>query len=107
MSAQHVTKDTFQQEVLDKKGLVLVDFFAEWCGPCKMVAPIIEELATEMKDVSFVEIDVDKDGELAQQYNVTSIPTFMIVKNGEVVSQFVGAQGKESFEEEIEKARHA
>lgn len=97
----------FQKDVLDKKGLVFVDFFAEWCGPCKMTSPIIHELSDEVKDMSFVEIDVDKNQELAGQYSIFSIPTFMIFKDGKPVSQFVGAMGKEGFLEEINKAKQS
>ncbi len=98
---------SFQADVLDKKGLVFVDFFAEWCGPCKVTSPIIHEISEEMKDVSFVEIDVDKNQDLAGQYSVFSIPTFVIFKDGKVVSQFVGAMGKEGFLAELEKAKTA
>ena len=105
--ATQVTAASFQQEVLDKKGVVFVDFYADWCGPCKMVEPIIEEMSKDMTDVSFVKVDVDAEGELAGQYNVSSIPTFYIFKDGKVVSQMVGAQGREGFEEELEKAKNA
>lgn len=105
MAVAHITKDTFKQEVQDKKGLVLVDFYAEWCGPCKMTSPILDELSNEMKDMSFVKIDVDKDGELASQYNVSSIPSFFIFKDGKPVSQFIGAMGKEGFQEQISQAK--
>ncbi|MFW5703841.1 MAG: thioredoxin [Patescibacteria group bacterium] len=105
--ANKVTKATFQEEVINKKGVVLVDFFAEWCGPCKMVAPIIDELSKEREDASFVKVNVDEEGELAQEYGISSIPTFVVFKDGKVVSQFMGAQGKESFEEAIDKAKNA
>lgn len=85
--------------------MVLVDFYADWCGPCKMVSPIIEELSQEMKDVSFVKVNVDNDSDLAGQYNVSSIPTFIIFKDGQPVSQFVGAMGKEGFVEQLSKAK--
>ena len=101
-----VTKDTFKQEVLDKKGLVLVDFHAEWCGPCKMTDPIIEELSKEMTDIAFAKVDVDQENEIAQEYNVSSIPSFFIFKDGKVVSQFVGAMGKEGFEDQIADAKN-
>lgn len=100
-----VTKDTFQKEALEHKGLVFVDFHAEWCGPCKMTEPIIEQLSSEIKDVKFVKVDVDKNAEVASQYSVFSIPTFVIIKDGKVASQFVGAMGKEGFLHEIEKAK--
>ncbi len=105
--ATQVTKDTFKQEVLDRKGLVFVDFYAVWCGPCKMTEPIIEELEKEMKDIHFTKIDVDNDGELASQYNVSSIPSFFVFKDGKVAGQALGAMGKEGFEDLIAKAKSA
>lgn len=104
--AQQVTKSTFDETVLKADGIVLVDFYADWCGPCKMVAPIIDELSEEMSDVTFVKVNVDEEGELAQEYNVVSIPTFVIFKDGSVASQFMGAQGKEAIKAEIEKVQN-
>lgn len=104
MPVTQISKDNFQKEVIEHKGRVFVDFYAEWCGPCKMTAPIIDELASEMNNVKFVKIDVDQNPELASEYSVFSIPTFMVFKNGKVASQFVGAQGKENFIDEIKKA---
>lgn len=104
MATVHANNNDFQKEVVDHKGVVLVDFYAEWCGPCKVTEPIIEELSESMKDVKFVKVDVDPNQELASRYSVFSIPTFLIFKNGEVVNQFVGAQSKEGFVEEIKKA---
>jgi thioredoxin 1 len=103
--AQNVTHDTFQSEVLNKPGIVLVDFYADWCGPCKMVAPILDELAKEQPDVAFVKVDVDKENALSDQYSITSLPTFLIFKGGKVVSQFIGAQGKETFQQQISQAK--
>lgn len=103
MATIHATKDTFQKEVIQYKGVVVVDFYAEWCGPCKISAPIIEDLSTEMNDVKFVKVNVDENQELAGQYSVFSIPTFLVFKDGEVKNQFVGAHSKEGFEEEIKK----
>ncbi len=103
MATTAVTQETFQKEVLDYKGIVFVDFHAEWCGPCKMTEPIIEQLSDEIKDVKFVKVDVDANQDLSGQYSVFSIPTFMIFKNGTVANQFVGAMGKEKFLEEIQK----
>lgn len=100
---QVVTKDTFQNEVLSQKGMVVVDFYADWCGPCRMTGPILEALSQEMKDVKFVKINVDGNPDLAAQYSVFSIPTFLIVKDGKVASQFSGAMGKEGFVKEISK----
>ena len=103
MAISHVKNDSFQQEVLDYKGTVLVDFYADWCGPCKVVSPILDELAESMKNIKFAKVNVDENQELAAKYSVFSIPTFLIFKDGEVKNQFVGAHSKEGFEEEIEK----
>jgi thioredoxin 1 len=107
MATIHADLGSFEQEVVNYKGVVLVDFYAEWCGPCKAVAPIIDTLSEEQKDVKFVKVDVDANQDLAGQYSIFSIPTFLIFKNGKVESQFVGAHSKEGFVEEIEKAKKA
>ena len=108
MSNTHMINTAeFKKEVLDHKGNVFVDFYADWCGPCKMTEPIIDELSTEMKDVKFVKIDVDKNADLAAQYSVFSIPTFIVFKNGQPANQFVGAMGKESFINEINRAKQS
>ena len=96
-------KDNFQKDVMDDQGAVFVDFYAEWCGPCKMTGPIIDELSEEIKEMKFVKVDVDQNSDLAAQYSVFSIPTFLIFKGGQVVSQFSGAMGKEGFLQEINK----
>ena len=103
MTVIHLDKNNFETEVLKNKGVVLVDFYAPWCGPCKTTGPIIEELAEEMKEVKFVKVDVDQNQELSSQYQVFSIPTFLIFKDGQVVNQFVGALGREGFLAEINK----
>jgi thioredoxin 1 len=106
MSVVNLTKEDFQKEVLDNKGLVFVDFYAEWCGPCRMVGPIIDELSEdkEYKDkVKFVKVNIDSHQELATNYNIFSVPTFIIFKNGKPVHQFSGAMGKEGFVNEIKK----
>ena len=103
MAVIHLNKSNFETEVLKTKGVVLVDFYATWCGPCKMTGPIIERLAEEIKEVKFVKVDVDQNQELSSQYQVFSIPTFLIFKDGQVVNQFVGALGKEGFLAEINK----
>ncbi len=107
MAVSAVTKDTFQKDVLQSPGLVFVDFYAEWCGPCKLTSPIVAQLSEEMKDIKFVEVDVDQNQELSSQYSVFSIPTFIIFKNGQIVGQFVGAMGKEGFVSEINRAKAA
>lgn len=100
------TKDNFQKEVLDEKGVVLVDFYADWCGPCKMTGPIIDELAKSddyKGKVKFVKVNVDQNQELAQKYSVFSIPTFIVFKDGKPSNQFVGARDRAGFQSEIEK----
>lgn len=104
MAVIQVSKDKFKEEVLDHKSPVFVDFYADWCGPCKITSPLIDEISEEKKDMKFVKIDVDQNADLASQYSIFSIPTFIIFKDGKVVNQFVGAMGKESFLEEIKKS---
>ena len=94
MAVLHLTTETFETEVLQYQGKVLVDFFATWCGPCKMVAPIIEEVAEEAKDVKVCKVDVDDCGEIAEKYNVMSIPTLAVFENGEVKEISVGFKPK-------------
>ena len=94
MSAIQVNKDNFQEVVLNSDKPVLVDFWASWCGPCRMVAPVLEEIANERSDVKVCKINVDEESELAGRYNVMSIPTLLVVKEGQVVNQAVGARPK-------------
>jgi thioredoxin 1 len=95
----------FEQEVLNSANPVFVDFWAEWCGPCRAVSPVVEELSSEYNGkVDFVKVNVDENNELAQKYNVFSIPTLAIFKNGEVVSQKMGAATKESFKTMIDSS---
>jgi thioredoxin 1 len=103
MAVLLITKDNFQKEVLEQKGAVFVDFYAEWCGPCKMTGPIIDELSDAMKNIKFVKVDVDANPDLASTYSIFSIPTFLIFKDGQAVNQFVGAMGKEGFLAELNK----
>ncbi len=97
MSVLHITKENFESEVLHSKVPVLVDFFAAWCGPCKMVAPTIDEIAAEREDVKVCKIDVDQETELAIRYNVSSIPTLMVFSGGDVVKQSLGALPKKEI----------
>jgi thioredoxin 1 len=94
MSVNHISDVTFQNET--EAGTVLVDFWAPWCGPCKMIAPILDELSAELGDTAkIVKINVDDNPESAAKYNVMSIPTLLVFKDGQVVDQLVGLQSKE------------
>lgn len=99
----HVEEKDFNVEVLKENGVVVVDFWATWCGPCKMIAPVIEELASDMKDVKFVKVDVDKNPSVANQYRIASIPTIMMFRDGKVVDTVVGFRPKSDIENTIKK----
>ncbi len=94
MSAINVNVHNFQQEVLLSDKPVLVDFWAAWCGPCRMVVPIVEEIAQEREDIKVVKINVDEEPALAAQYQIMSIPTLMVFKEGEITNQSVGGKSK-------------
>lgn len=94
MAYINVNKHNFQEEVLQSDRPVLVDFWASWCGPCRMVIPIVEEIAEEREDIKVVKINVDEEQELAMQYQIMSIPTLMVFKNGEITAQALGALPK-------------
>ena len=97
MSVIHITKENFEAEVLQSEKPVLLDFWATWCGPCRMVAPIVEEIAREREDVKVGKIDVDQERELAMQFQIASIPTLIVVKNGEMTQRVVGARPKDQL----------
>lgn len=94
MSAISVNKNSFNQEVLNSDKPVLMDFWAPWCGPCRMVVPLVEEIAKERSDIKVVKINVDEEQELAMQFGVMSIPTLVVMKNGKIVDQVTGARPK-------------
>lgn len=97
MSAIHINKENFQQEVLHSDKPVLVDFWASWCGPCQMVLPIMDEIADERSDIKVCKINVDEQKELARQFRVMSIPTLAVFKNGEMVNRSTGTKPKEQI----------
>lgn len=97
MPIAHATTATFQQEVVEASVPVIVDFWAEWCSPCKLIAPILEEIAQERNDVKIVKVNVEESPDLASQHGVMSIPTLMVFKGGKRTNQIVGLQPKENI----------
>lgn len=102
MAAITLTSSNFQDEAIDSELPVLIDFWATWCGPCRMVSPIVEELSDELAGVVKVgKVNVDEEGELASQYGVMSIPTILLIKDGKVAGTSVGARPKEDIKQQL------
>lgn len=95
MSVKVLNKENFEENVLNNEGSVVVDFWAPWCGPCRMLSPLVDEVALELKEVSFGKVNVDDEKELADRYGIMSIPALVLFKNGEAVSSMIGFRPKE------------
>lgn len=94
MAVVHITNETFEKEVMQAEGKVLVDFWASWCGPCRMLGPVIDKLGSELTDVKVCKIDVDANQDLAAKYKVETIPTLVVFEGGKEVKRSVGVQPK-------------
>ena len=94
MKVLHINKDNFHNEVLNSEKPVLLDFFASWCGPCRMVGPILDEIAEEREDIKVCKVDIDEQPELASRFRIMSVPTLMVLKNGNIMDQSIGAKPK-------------
>lgn len=102
MSVLKITSENYKEEVLNSDKTVLIDFYADWCGPCRMMSPIIDEIAEEMSNtVKVGKVNVDDNQDLAMEYGVMSIPTIVVIKNGEVSKTFVGVRDKEEIKQEL------
>lgn len=100
---KYLNESNFNEEVISKKGVVLVDFFATWCPPCKMLTPVLEEISTSRATYNIAKIDVDENENLSMQYNISSVPTMLIFKDGEVVEKMIGYKNKEQLLEILGK----
>jgi len=101
MSAININKNNFQNEIMDSEKTVLLDFWAPWCAPCRMVVPVIEEIAGERPDIKVGKINVDEQPELASKFSIMSIPTLVVMKNGKIVQQVSGARPKKAILERL------
>ena len=94
MKVLHINKDNFHKEVLNSDKPVLLDFFASWCGPCRMVGPVLDEIAEEREDIKVCKVNIDEQPELASRFRIMSVPTLMVLKDGNIVEQSIGAKPK-------------
>jgi thioredoxin 1 len=97
MSAINISKENFKEEVLNSEKKVLLDFWAPWCGPCRMVVPLVEEIAQERSDIKVGKVNIDEQPELANHFGIMSIPTLMVMENGRIISQSQGARPKKAI----------
>ena len=98
-----IEKEDFEKEVLKNSKMVVVDFFATWCGPCQMLMPVLEEISKERDDFDIIEIDVEKAQDLAMQYDIEAVPTMIIFKNGTAIDRIGGYYAKDELEEELKR----
>ena len=101
MSIINLTKDSYHNEVMETEKVVVIDFWATWCGPCKMMAPVVEEVAKDYPDVKVCKVNVDEEPELSNASKIVSIPTIVVIKNGEIIDSVVGYRPKEDIEKII------
>ena len=101
MAIEKVNAQNFEEKVINNSGLTVVDFFATWCGPCKTLAPILDETAADHPDVTFCKVDIDEEMSLATQYQIMSVPTLLFIKNGEVVKKSIGLISQDDLEDFI------
>lgn len=101
MSIINLTKDSYHNEVMETEKVVVIDFWATWCGPCKMMSPVVEEVAKDYPDVKVCKVNVDEEPELSNAFKIVSIPTIVVIKNGEIIDSVVGYRPKEDIEKII------
>lgn len=101
MSIINLTKDSYHNEVMETEKVVVIDFWATWCGPCKMMAPVVEEVAKDYPDVKVCKVNVDEEPELSNAFKIVSIPTIVVIKNGKIIDSVVGYSPKEDIEKII------
>ncbi len=94
MSVKNLNNENFNAEILDRDGIAIVDFYADWCGPCKMMAPVIDKIAEENPELNVAKVNVDESGELAAQFGIMSIPTLIVFKDGKEINRSLGAKNK-------------